>query len=278
MKRLTACLTVLGIWVLASLLAIAYIGDRPYLGLGIALLGGIAFGVVAFLSYEEERRAGARERGSGGAEEWGSAGAGERGSVHLCTSAPRLLCTASTSAPLHLCTSAPQPSSSSAPLPLSLFAAPSIRRLGWLIIGLLALAGLALGYWAWTTRNTATVIVEWSTASELNTAGFNLYRSDSPDGPFTRLNEYLIPASPDPLLGSSYAFTDTNVVAGRTYYYQLEDVETGGATTRHGPIAAKAEASGKVMLLAAALLGGALLGLVVVGYRAGRLRFPAQRR
>ena len=55
MRRLTTCLTVLGIWVLASLLAIAYIGSHPYLGLGIALLGGIAFGAAAFLSYEGER-------------------------------------------------------------------------------------------------------------------------------------------------------------------------------------------------------------------------------
>jgi len=56
MKRLSTCLTVLGIWVLASLLAIAYIGSHPYLGLGIALLGGIAFGVAAFLSYKAEQR------------------------------------------------------------------------------------------------------------------------------------------------------------------------------------------------------------------------------
>lgn len=56
MKRLSNCLTVLAIWVLASLLAIAYIGSHPYLGLGIAVLGGIAFGVVAFLSYESEQR------------------------------------------------------------------------------------------------------------------------------------------------------------------------------------------------------------------------------
>jgi hypothetical protein len=55
-KRLSSCLTVLGIWVLASLLAIAYIGSHPYLGLGIAVLGGIAFGIAAFLSYEAERR------------------------------------------------------------------------------------------------------------------------------------------------------------------------------------------------------------------------------
>lgn len=55
MKRWSNCLTVLGIWVLASLLAIAYIGSHPYLGLAIAVLGGIAFGVAAFLSYEAEQ-------------------------------------------------------------------------------------------------------------------------------------------------------------------------------------------------------------------------------
>jgi len=147
----------------------------------------------------------------------------------------------------------------------------SIRRLTGLIIGLLVLATLVCAYWAKTTPTAATVIVEWSTASELDTAGFNLYRSDSPDGSFTRLNEHLIPASPDPLVGGSYAFTDTNVVAGRTYYYQLEDVETGGATTRHGPVAAKAEGGGQVIILALALLIGAMLGLgVVIGWRGFR--------
>lgn len=56
MKRLSNCLTVLGIWVLASLLAIAYIGSHPYLGLAIAVLGGVAFGVAAFLTYEAGQR------------------------------------------------------------------------------------------------------------------------------------------------------------------------------------------------------------------------------
>jgi len=147
------------------------------------------------------------------------------------------------------------------------FSAPlmSIRHVSWLICGLLALAGLALGYRAVTASTEAVIIVEWTTASEVDTAGFNLYRSEDPDGPFTRINDHLIPASPDPLLGGSYTFTDTDVVAGRTYYYQLEDVEIDGTTTRHGPIEVKAEGGGRMgMLLAIALIGGAVLGLVAV--------------
>jgi hypothetical protein len=140
-----------------------------------------------------------------------------------------------------------------------------IRRGGWLICGLLALAGVALGYRARTGPSEAVVIVEWTTASEVDTAGFNLYRGEDPNGPFTRINAHLIHASPDPLLGGSYVFTDTDVVAGRTYYYQLEDLEFDGTSTRHGPIEVRAEGGGRAeMRLAVALIGGALLGLGAV--------------
>ncbi len=106
---------------------------------------------------------------------------------------------------------------------------------------LLILLVAAVALIAITATGGATVTVEWSTASELNTAGFNLYRGDTQDGPFTRINTELIPASPDPLIGGSYVFTDTSVVAGRTYYYQLEDVETSGATTVQGVVEVKAD-------------------------------------
>ena len=139
----------------------------------------------------------------------------------------------------------------------------STCRILWLLCGLLALAGLALGYRTVVAPTEAVVIVEWTTASEVDTAGFNLYRSEDPDGPFTRINDHLIPASPDPLLGGSYAFTDTDVVAGHTYYYQLEDVEIDGTATRHGPIEVKAVGDGRTEgLLAIALIGAAALGLV----------------
>jgi hypothetical protein len=75
------------------------------------------------------------------------------------------------------------------------------------------------------------IIVQWNTASELNTAGFNVRRGDSPDGPFARLKSEVIPASPDPLIGGAYVYTDTNVAFGRTYYYRVEEVEFGGNTS-----------------------------------------------
>gem|GEM_PF-2508541 len=80
------------------------------------------------------------------------------------------------------------------------------------------------------------VTLSWVTASEINTAGFNLYRSENSDGPFARINPQLIPASPDPLHGGRYEYSDLSIVPNRTYYYQLEDIELNGAIVRHAPI------------------------------------------
>lgn len=102
--------------------------------------------------------------------------------------------------------------------------------------------GTALAQQPVGTPASAVVIVDWSTESEVNLAGFNLYRSDDPQGPYLKVNDALIPASRDPVTGGSYAYTDTTVAAAVTYYYKLEDVELDGSSTMHGPIEAVAQA------------------------------------
>jgi len=116
----------------------------------------------------------------------------------------------------------------------------------------------------------AGVVVEWTTANEVNTAGFNLYRSDSPDGPFVQINASLIPASADPLTGGQYAYEDTAVQAGQTYYYLLEDVEYSGQTTRHGPIESTAPGLAPPLALGLALGLAALAAAAVFGLAARR--------
>lgn len=106
------------------------------------------------------------------------------------------------------------------------------------------------------------IVVQWTTGSEFNTAGFNLYRSDVPTGPFTKINTQLIPASPDPVSGGKYEYEDTDVMAGKTYYYELEDIEYGGVTARHGPIVATA--SSPFPWAFGMILGGVALGGLIV--------------
>ena len=136
------------------------------------------------------------------------------------------------------------------------------RRITLLLAVLLFVAALVLLIVSAATPPVVTV--EWSTASELNTAGFNILRGESRDGPFTQLNTELIPASPDPLVGGSYVYTDTNVLAGRTYYYQLQEIESGGTASVQGIVEVTASGGLTSPLVIAGLIGVIIIvGLVV---------------
>lgn len=74
--------------------------------------------------------------------------------------------------------------------------------------------------------------IRWTTESELDIIGFNIYRSDTADGEFVKINNELIPPADDPFIGGEHAFVDENVTRGETYYYQLETVGRNGNITR----------------------------------------------
>ncbi len=98
------------------------------------------------------------------------------------------------------------------------------------------------GYLAWRSIREVSVLVEWTTASELDTAGFNLYRSLAAAGPFEKVNPSLIPTNGDPLTGGDYQYEDKSVQPGMVYFYQLEEVELDGGGGRFGPISVHANA------------------------------------
>jgi len=80
------------------------------------------------------------------------------------------------------------------------------------------------------------VLLSWSTESEVDTAGFNIYRSEDKSSGYVKLNDALIPGSTDSTTGETYSFIDETVANGISYYYKLEEVELDGAKTTHGPI------------------------------------------
>jgi len=79
------------------------------------------------------------------------------------------------------------------------------------------------------------ILIHWTTATEANNAGFNIYRSQQENGDYVKINGTMIPGQGDAATGHSYSYTDRPDQAG-TYYYKLEDIAINGQTTFHGPI------------------------------------------
>jgi len=83
------------------------------------------------------------------------------------------------------------------------------------------------------------VTLSWTTESEINNAGFNVYRADAKDGPYAKINDELIPAEGSPTSGASYTYEDAGVKNRKMYFYKLEDIDVNGTKTMHGPAGAK---------------------------------------
>jgi len=109
------------------------------------------------------------------------------------------------------------------------------------------------------------VVLEWTTASEPDNAGFNLWRSDKADGGYIKINDDLIPGRGDATHGADYEFEDSDVDRGRTYYYKLEDINIHGASLFHGPV----EATVPGLVLCGAVSDSGAAGLALLALVAG---------
>lgn len=77
------------------------------------------------------------------------------------------------------------------------------------------------------------VLLEWTTALEVDHAGFYVLRRDTLTGKTVRLNEGLIPAQGDVFEGADYRYTDETAVNGVRYQYILVDVDLYGREGLH---------------------------------------------
>lgn len=85
--------------------------------------------------------------------------------------------------------------------------------------------------------DTAPVVLSWETASEVGTAGFNVYRADASTEisaeQYVQVNVDLIPAKGDEMLGADYLYEDDGVSSIKRYLYRIEEVEWNGARHLH---------------------------------------------
>ena len=84
----------------------------------------------------------------------------------------------------------------------------------------------------WGEDNEGVVVLGWQTSRETNNAGFNIYRSLTENDGFEKINTNLINVQ-----DRMYNYTDTDVEAGRYYYYRLESVSTIGFAEKLGTVA-----------------------------------------
>ena len=95
------------------------------------------------------------------------------------------------------------------------------------------------------TRTAEGAIINWTTESELDNAGFNILRSHTKTGEFQQINVKLIQGAGTTGERSTYTWTDTTAKPNTVYYYQIEDVSYAGVhqtltTTRlRGLVSAK---------------------------------------
>jgi hypothetical protein len=93
---------------------------------------------------------------------------------------------------------------------------------------------------AYTVSRGPQIRIQWTTESELDIVGFNLYRAESIDGDYQKINQEIIPPASDPMLGGEHSYADTDVTFFKTYYYKLESVDRAGASTQSNPITLRA--------------------------------------
>ncbi|MBN2282671.1 MAG: LamG domain-containing protein [Deltaproteobacteria bacterium] len=83
------------------------------------------------------------------------------------------------------------------------------------------------------------VFITWKTATEIETAGFYLWRSDQKDGGYTRIDESFTPTEAlTETTGATYEYWDCNVDEASAWYYKLEAVDYDQAQENafYGPI------------------------------------------
>jgi peptidoglycan/xylan/chitin deacetylase (PgdA/CDA1 family) len=92
------------------------------------------------------------------------------------------------------------------------------------------------------------VLLNWSTASEIDNQGFEILRSTKRKSNYQMLDSYIdnnnLEGAGNTPIGQNYSFIDNSVLNGITYWYKLIDVAINGVRTSHGPIYAEPQLDG----------------------------------
>jgi hypothetical protein len=95
--------------------------------------------------------------------------------------------------------------------------------------------------------------IKWSTASEVDNFGYDVFRGDKEEGPFTRLNAKIIAGAGTVDEPRYYQYVDETIEVGKEYWYYVESVSLAGVREKFTPVfkSKPKAADGKVLAPAA---------------------------
>jgi len=74
------------------------------------------------------------------------------------------------------------------------------------------------------------VLIRWRTETEVNNAGFSIYRSEEEDGNYVKVA--FVKGAGNSGMPIDYKFTDKKAEPGKTYFYYLEDIDVTGEKSK----------------------------------------------
>jgi len=78
--------------------------------------------------------------------------------------------------------------------------------------------------------------LKWTTASEVENFGFDIFRSESEEGPFEKRTDDPLPGAGTTDEPQSYLWEDFDIEKGKDYYYYIESISMAGVRERFSPI------------------------------------------
>lgn len=78
--------------------------------------------------------------------------------------------------------------------------------------------------------------IRWSTASEVDNFGFDVYRAESEEGPFLRLTASPVAGAQTSDEPHAYQFVDGTIAPGTVYFYYVESISLAGQRERFTPV------------------------------------------
>src|SRR5262245_17547300 len=78
--------------------------------------------------------------------------------------------------------------------------------------------------------------IKWSTASEVENFGYDVFRGDKEEGPFTKLNSRIIAGAGTVDEPRYYQYVDETIEAGKEYWYYVESVSLAGVREKFTPV------------------------------------------